>query len=487
MTSMTQHLIAPAQLINGNWSEPEHTLETQLTDPETGTPRQAGVKTAESSVHEAIIAAQRTHRASPEGFGSPEQRRAALELAATFLDEYAESIALQDSLNSGVPLTITRLIAGALGDTCRAAVRHEQHAPDDLGQHGRHVFLHHLPLGPAAVLAPWNAPTTIAAKKIAYAWAAGCPVIIKPSPLSPNGTRLLVEAFSRAAQQTGLPPSSIQLVLGGAETGRMLVSSPSIRAISFTGSREAGTNIAAAAATHHPALQLELGSNNPAVITPDADIETTAMQLAAGMTKLNGAWCESPGTVYVPAALRDHLIEALTTSLAEHVIGPPLEPATTFGPQANAAQYTDLRTRLENFEASGARIITCGQTPEVGWWIPPTLVLDPPVDLARRETFGPVLVIHTCDDPEAALAASFELHTGLAGYVFTQSLAEGLRIGHRLPAGEIKINGTSILDMSAESAQTFWYGSGIGGHGDAQLARFFLGARIVGQDVDSPL
>jgi phenylacetaldehyde dehydrogenase len=96
-------------------------------------------------------------------------------------------------------------------------------------------------------------------------------------------------------------------------------------------------------------------------------------------------------------------------------------------------------------------------------------------------------VIRTCADVDEALDESFRLETGLAGYVFTSDIAAGMQIGSLLPAGEVKLNGSSLLDMSARSAQAFWYGSGVGGHGDAELLRFFTGARIVGQDVDSPL
>jgi betaine-aldehyde dehydrogenase len=235
------------------------------------------------------------------------------------------------------------------------------------------------------------------------------------------------------------------------------------------------------------ALQLELGSNNPAMVLANADIEATATALAAGMTKLNGAWCESPGTVFVPRPLRDELVAALVGRLEKLVIGDPLDETTTFGPQANPVQAETVRARVAEFAAAGARIETVRTVPQSDRWIAPTLVIDPPGELARDETFGPVLVIRTSASTEEATEESYRLATGLAGYVFTRDTAEGLRVSRQLPAGEVKINGTSLLDMSEHSAQAFWYGSGIGGHGDTELLRFFSGARIVGQDVDSAL
>ncbi len=488
MTVTTPGLTTPRQLIDGTWSVPAHVLDRHLVDPASGLPTQPQVASSLADIDLAIAAAWRVHRADPLGIGTPQQRIIALEAVADQLDTIAPQLAEQDSLNSGIPITITRLFASSLGSTFRsAAARIIDLAPTDLSSAGRRVTLSRLPIGPAAVLAPWNAPTAIAAKKTAYAWAAGCPVIVKPSPWSPSGTTLLVKVLEEAAATAGLSYAAIQLVLGGVEAGQALAGARQVRALSFTGSRAGGRAVAAATAANVPSIQLELGSNNPALVISDADLELAAVQLAAGMTKLNGAWCESPGTVFVPPSLLGALVERLTARLSELRIGPPLDPNAQFGPQSNPAQYATLQTRLDQFSAAGARLVAVGDIPQEGLWIPPTLVIDPPLNLAAAETFGPVLVLRTCLDTSTALLEAAELETGLAGYVFTRSIDEGHRIGRLLPAGEIKINGTSLLDMSEQSTQAFWYGSGVGGHGDAELLRFFTGARIVGEDIDSPL
>jgi phenylacetaldehyde dehydrogenase len=307
----------PAQLIDGTWAGPDG---------------QPGHETSPAAISRAVAAAWRDHRGHLLGIGTPAERAAALHAAAGRLDALAEEIAVQDTLDSGVPIAVTRLFAGSLGGTLRgAAGRIPDLAPEDLSTGGRAVRLHHLPLGPAAVLAPWNAPTAIAAKKAAFAWAAGCPVIIKPSPWSPSGTTVLARALHEAAREAGLPRASIQLVLGGTEAGQALISSPRVRAVSFTGSRAGGRAVAATAIGGLAALHFELGSNNPAVVLPDAGIEATAAALAAGMVKLNGAWCESPGTVFVPAGLRDDLVDALVRQLGKQVIGDPFDESVTFG------------------------------------------------------------------------------------------------------------------------------------------------------------
>jgi phenylacetaldehyde dehydrogenase len=189
----------------------------------------------------------------------------------------------------------------------------------------------------------------------------------------------------------------------------------------------------------------------------------------------------------VPPGSKDQLIGALIRHLKQLVIGDPFDESTTFGPQANPVQADTVRARIAQFAEAGARIVTVGSTPSSGNWVAPTLVIDPPANLAGGERFGPVLVIRTIASTATAIEESHQLETGLAGYVFTRDLTERQHVGAQLPAGGIKINGTSLLDMSDRSAQTFWHGSGIGGHGAAELLCFFTGARIVGEDLQAPI
>ena len=117
-----------------------------------------------------------------------------------------------------------------------------------------------------------------------------------------------------------------------------------------------------------------------------------------------------------------------------------------------------------------------------GWFYPPVVVEDAPVDLTEAEIFGPVLTLHRVRDEAEALALANSRRTGLAGYVFGTDIDAAMRLGAELDCGEIKINGTSVLDLTSGSTQGFWGGSGVGAHGDAELLRFFRGARIVGVD-----
>ena len=138
--------------------------------------------------------------------------------------------------------------------------------------------------------------------------------------------------FRAAAAEAGLPPGTFQLVHGGPDVGAHLVADPRIRVVVFTGGQPAGRSIAAAAGRNFTRLQLELGGNNPAIVRSDADVAATAASLAAGMTKLNGQWCESPGRLLVHRSIIVELTDALASELDRLRIGSCLDPSTDLGP-----------------------------------------------------------------------------------------------------------------------------------------------------------
>jgi phenylacetaldehyde dehydrogenase len=357
----------------------------------------------------------------------------------------------------------------------------------DLADAGRPVHLRYLPWGPAAVIAPWNAPSFIVAKKTAFALAAGAPVVAKPSNWAPTSTALVAGAIQQALAEAGLPPTVFQLVHGGRDVGQQLAADPRIRALSFTGGRTAGVAVARAAAADCKALQLELGSNNPAIVRADADVDATADALVGGFTKLNGQWCESPGSVIVVAgrhdALKDALLDALLDRLRGIRLGHCLDPESQMGPQAHGSQYQHVSGAVAKLVAGGGVLHDVTELPDLpGFFHAPVVVDAAPTELTADEIFGPVLTVHQVADDAAALALANGRSTGLAGYVFSADVDEAMALGAELNCGEVKINGTSVLDLVPQSTQGFWSASGVGAHGDAELLRFFRGARIVGVD-----
>ncbi|MCB1000931.1 MAG: aldehyde dehydrogenase family protein [Acidimicrobiales bacterium] len=468
--------------IDGELRQPRDVLDGEgLRDPSSGDHVQPRRATAPDEVDRAIAAAARAHRDGVWADLDVASRSEWLERIAGELDGVGDDLAVAESTGSGVPVAVTRMFAGSLAGAFRGAasllrtagVRTELPGPV------RPVELLRLPWGPAAVLVPWNAPAAMAAGKVAMALAAGCTVLLKPPEWSPLGCNLVADAIHRVE----LPAGVFQMVHGGPATGAALTGDPRVKVVSYTGSLAAGRAIARAAAEHFTALQLELGGNNPAIVRADADIDATAAALASGMLKLNGQWCEAPGKVLVARARHDDLVDALRDHLGRRRIGHHLDDTTEVGPLSHAAHRDRLHQQVDALVADGGDVLTAGEVPDLpGWFWAPRLVVGVDPGRCVDELFGPVVSVHPVDDDEHAVALANDTPYGLAGYVFSSDLDVAQALGRRIRFGEVKINGTSVIDLTPTSTQSFWGLSGIGGHGDAEVLRFFTGSQIVGVD-----
>lgn len=466
------------ELVGGARAVASDDLGGWLEDPDDGSvigPQRA----SERSVVERALAV--AHDAWSTGAWSDlslDERGLALERLATELEERADEIALLDAVDSGVPIGVTRAIAGSLGSLVRAALDEAERAGERrrLAAGGRRVEVLRLPWGPAVLLSPWNAPAAAAVGKVANALAAGCPAILKPSEHSPSSAGVITEA-ALAAQ---LPPGALQIVHGGAEVAQALVGDARVRMISLTGSLAAGRAVARAAAPRMAAMQLELGGTNPAIVAADADIAAAADALAAGMTKLNGQWCEAPRCVFVDDRRHDELVDALEAALAGVRIGAARDPRSHVGPLASSAHRARVQRQVD---ALGGEARATAAVPEgPGFFMSPTLVLGLRAGSVREEIFGPVLSVHRVAGESEAIAAANANGDGLAGYVFCGDDGRAFALGRALHAGEVRVGGTNLLDLAPDSTQSFWGSSGIGAHGRREVLEAFRGSRIIGEE-----
>ena len=488
-TRITATGLPPARdLVDGVRTPVDGHLEGDLADASTGRPLQPRAASSSSRVDAAVAAAARAHGSGEWQALGPDGRAAVLRDLAARIDVRREAMAVADALTTGVPITVTRMFAASLAgivervaDLATSGLLERRHP----GPGGRDVVLHRLGWGPAALITPWNAPTAVGLSKIANALAVGCPAVVKPSEWAHSSLDLLFDAV----EEVDLPPGVLQLVHGDGRVGAQLVGDRRIAMVSFTGSQAVGRAIAAAAAPRFAPLQLELGGANPVIVRGDADVAATAQALAAGVTKLNGQWCEAPRRVLADRAIHDDLVDALLAAFGQVRTGHALEESTTLGPLAYRAHRDRVVGAVRSAVGTGGEAVTAGDdVPDVGWFVPPTLVRGSAPEDALDEVFGPVLFLHAVDGDDAALHAANLGADGLAAYVFTADLEGGMALGARIRAGEVKVNGTSVLDLVDASAQSFWGASGIGGHGAVDVLEAYGGLRIVGVDhPDAPI
>lgn len=489
-TRLSAPTIEQRAFIAGDWfSLPSG--ERKLCDPNTGEPRQPSRYTPRSQVERALEAAAAVYEKETLEARDWAERIELLRRTADHIDRRQGEIAAQDSMNTGVPISTTRIIANALGDRVRSAADEAESLGqrESLDDGDRTVMLMRKPLGPALIIAPWNAPTFTAVGKIAAAIAAGCPVIVKPSENAPGGCQVLVECFVEAMESMDYPLTAIQLVHGPGEVGSWLSADERIEAVSFTGGDVAGRSVAQAAAGNLAVMQMELGSNNPAIVLDDADLEMTARSLVQGMTRLNGQWCEAPGKILVPSNRHDELVGAMAAQIESIVVGHGFEDSTEVGPMAFERHFRGLRDATERLSNLGGTVISGAKLPSLnGWFLSPAVITGCRADEAVDELFGPLVTIHSVATTDEAIRLANGPRTGLDAFVFGSDTGRALDVAARIRAGEVRVNGTFMSDLAPGSQQTFWADSGIGGHTAESGVKFFLGQRVIGVDsVSAPL
>ena len=483
---LTSGLALPevGQLVDGEWQVPSDRLDLVLEDPFRGERLGAAVASDDRSVERAARAAHEAHESGAWADQPPARRAEVLDAVADALEADLPRLAALEAFATGVPVRQTSIVGVIVPGAFRLAaemLRSGVLLTTHDGPSGHPVEVHRLPLGPALCLVPWNAPAPMAAHKIASSLAAGAATILKPSEFAPYATTELSRTVGSVLADAGLPGGVFQLVQGGPGVGGSLVNDPRIRAVSFTGGLAGGRAIAAACAANFTALQLELGGNNPLVVLPDADPEAAARSAVDLLTTLNGQWCRALGRLVLPAARAEEILDLALARMAELKAGDPLAEETDLGPVVHSTHLARLRAGIAERTAAGGRAHASTELPDgPGHFLAPTLLTGVPVEQSVHEVFGPVATVHTYATEDEALALANGTPYGLEGYVVGEDTERALAFARRVRAGEVKVNGSSIMSLHLMSPRPAWGLSGLGEEGTVETIRAFTGARVVG-------
>jgi aldehyde dehydrogenase (NAD+) len=297
------------------------------------------------------------------------------------------------------------------------------------------------PIGVVGLITPWNFPVAIPMWKIAPALLSGCAAVLKPSPLTPLTSALLVQAFVDA----GLPDGVLNLVQGDREAGETLVDDPRVAGISFTGSLPVGTAINRAGAGRLLRTQLELGGKNALVVLADADLDAAVDAVVHGAFGQSGQRCSATSRVVVDRAVHDELVARLTDRVNAMTIGPGWDPGADIGPVVNDERYHACLDAITRATADGATVVAGGgpaQLDTPGWFVRPT-VLDGvawDAEIAQEEVFGPVLSVVTCDGYDDAMRIANSVRYGMSGTIFTQDPSVIFQALQDFEAGMLHVN-----------------------------------------------
>jgi acyl-CoA reductase-like NAD-dependent aldehyde dehydrogenase len=329
------------------------------------------------------------------------------------------------------------------------------------------------PVGVVGAITPWNYPLHQIAAKVAYAMAAGCTVVLKPSEVAPLDALILAEVINDA----GLPAGVFNLVTGtGPEVGEALAAHPEIDMISFTGSTRAGKRVAEVAAGTLKRVALELGGKSANVLLDDLDDAgfEKAVRDGVGKAYLNsGQTCTALTRMLVPA---DRLREA--ERIAADEVETKFQPADPFadgamlGPLASQAQVERVNGYIQKGIDEGAKLVTGGTgRPEgldEGYFVRPTVFSEVRNDMtiAQEEIFGPVLSIITYDDEDDAATIANDSAYGLAGGVWSADPERAKSFARRIRTGQIEVNGGAFNPSAPFGGfKNSGYGREYGSHG----------------------
>ncbi|WP_072902928.1 aldehyde dehydrogenase family protein [Cognatiyoonia sediminum] len=374
-----------------------------------------------------------------------ERRQAILMNIGNELMARAEELGTLLSREEGKPL------AEGKGEVYRAGQFFAYYAAECLRQIGENadgvrdgveIDVRREPVGVVAVISPWNFPTATASWKIAPALCYGNAVVWKPANITPASAVALTEIIARQ----DIPKGLFSLVMGsGGTIGQQLVESPSINAISFTGSVPVGKQIARDAIQNLTKVQMEMGSKNALAVMNDANLDLAVALALGGAFGGTGQKCTASSRLIVHASIHDAFVEKLVDGATAMKVGHALDDSTQMGPVVSQQQLDENLAYVDLGKSEGAEL-ACGgarlDLPHDGYYMSPGVFLNTRNDMRinREEMFAPLTSVIKVDSYEEALATVNDTNFGLTSGIVTQNLARATHFRRNAQTGVVTIN-----------------------------------------------
>jgi acyl-CoA reductase-like NAD-dependent aldehyde dehydrogenase len=369
------------------------------------------------------------------------QRKAVLKHLASRCRDRAEELAQQLTIEAGKPIKYSRLEVSRLVDTVEIAAEEAvrlvgEVLPMDITERaaGYRGMWKRLPVGPCALITPWNFPLNLVAHKIAPAIASGCPFVLKPASATPIGALTLGEILA----ETDLPKGAFSILPMKSTDANALVEDDRIKKLSFTGSTAVGWNMRDRARKKH--VTLELGGNAACIVERDADLDLAVERNVFGGYYQSGQSCISVQRIYVHESIVDAFRKKFVSAVKALKMGDPREEDTFIGPMISEDEAKRVERTILDAVQRGAKL-HCGGGRQGGMLEPAVLENVPgDADASCEEIFGPVTTLATFSDFDQAIELVNDSRYGLQAGVFTYDIARIERAWNELEVGGVMIN-----------------------------------------------
>jgi (Z)-2-((N-methylformamido)methylene)-5-hydroxybutyrolactone dehydrogenase len=471
--------------IGGAWV-PAATGETfESYNPATGQPWYRAARGSAEDIDRAVAAAEAAF-ADPAWRGLTATARGRLmRRLADLIGENAERLAIAEATDNG---KLIREMRGQLQTLPEwyyyfAGLADKVHG-DVIPALRREILNYTLrePIGVVGAITPWNSPLLLTSMKIAPALAAGCTIVIKPSE---HTSASLLEMMP-LIEEAGFPAGVVNVVTGfGPDCGQALVDHEGVSKLAFTGSSNVGRMIASTAGRRLARVTLELGGKSPQLVFADADPQSAAMGIVAGVFAAAGQTCVAGSRVFLHEDIHDDVLERVLDRTRRIRIGNPLDPDTELGPLALREQLAKVEHYVQvGRDTDGATLLHGGGRPPIaaetgGWYHEPTIFADARNDMTvcQEEIFGPVAMFMRFRTEDEAVALANATRYGLAAGVWTRDLARAHRVAAQVNAGTVWIN--TYRAMSPMSPLGGFGQSGIGKENSTEVMREYTRLKSV--------
>lgn len=461
-TIRRRDFVAGAAFMDGCWIAGEQ--RDVVVDPANGEAIADVARCGAADMNLAIAAAERSFSSWRELL--PTKRGAILRRWASLMLDHAEELAILVTCEQGKPLAEARSeIAYGAGFLDWFAAEGERAYGETIPSHkvGSLLQVRMQPIGVTTAITPWNFPVAMIARKAGAALAAGCPMIVKPAPETP----LSALALARLAEEAGLPPGVLQVLVGDPiELSAPLLRDTRVRALSFTGSTQVGRLLLEGAAGSVKKVSLELGGHAPFLVFDDVDLEKAVKGAMEAKFATSGQDCLAANRIYVQRAIYGRFVEAFAAAMGRLKVGHGMDPQTDIGPMTKISVADKCKLQIDDAVKKGARVISGKTDADLGPnFVAPTLVGEVTEEMliAREETFGPVAAVLPFESEEEVIARANANEMGLAGYIYTDSLRRALRLSEQIECGMVGINTASFTGPPIPFGG--WKQSGIGREG----------------------